>query len=278
MTDKRCLTPNRVAVAVLSVIIVLLSLSPYMWAVLSSLRPEAEIMLPRLFPERWTFENYEYVLRNTAFPRFFLNSTIVTASTLLVGLSFAISAAYAFSRYRFRGRQLLRFTLLLTYIFPAILLVVPLYMIMYRFGLLDTYLGLVLAYTSYSVPFCVWMLIGYFDAIPTDLEEAAMVDGAGRFGAFIRVVLPLALPGVVATALFIFIFSWNEYLYALFFTTGDAVRTLPVGLQTFLAGDINVKWGAVNASAVITTVPLAVIFVFAQRQLIKGLTAGAIKS
>jgi len=259
-------------------LILCVCLAPYAWAILSSLRPEAEIGLPRFLPHRWTLENYTYVLRNTAFPRFFLNSSVVTAATLIVGLTLAIPAAYAFSRFQFPGRQVLKFALLLTYIFPAILLVTPLYSLMHRLGLIDTYRALVLAYSTHTIPFCVWMLIGYFDAIPADLEEAAMVDGARRFEAFVRVILPLATPGVIATAVFIFIFSWNEYLYALFFTTGDAVRTLPVGLQTFLAGDINVKWGAVNASAVITTLPLAVIFVFAQRQLIQGLTAGAIKA
>jgi multiple sugar transport system permease protein len=260
-----------------AVAIVVFTLAPYLWTVLSSLRPEAEIGLPRLLPDRWTVANYTYVIRNTAFPRFFLNSSIVTAATIAVALCLAIPAAYAFSRYRFRGRQLLKFVLLLCYVFPSILLVTPLYSLAHRLGLIDTYLAMIAAYSTHTVPFCIWMLIGYFDAIPPDLEEAAMVDGARRFGAFLRVILPLAIPGVIATGVFIFIFSWNEYLYALFFTTGDTVRTLPVGLQTFLSGDINVKWGAVNASAVITTLPLAIVFVFAQRQIIRGLTAGALK-
>lgn len=278
MTARGVMRPLRLLVGLGAITILALSLGPYLWAVLSSLRPEVEIGLPRLLPQRWTLENYTYVLRNTAFPRFFLNSSIVTAATVALGLGLAVPAAYAFSRYRFPGRQVLKLTLLLTYIFPAILLVTPLYAIVHRLGLIDTYRALVIAYATHAVPFCVWMLIGYFDAIPPDLEEAAMVDGARRFEAFLRVILPLAMPGVIATAVFIFIFSWNEYLYALFFTTGDAVRTLPVGLQTFLAGDINVKWGAVNASAIITTLPLAAVFLFAQRQIVGGLTAGALKA
>jgi multiple sugar transport system permease protein len=276
MLFRRC-SLTQVPVLLGAAGILVLSLGPYLWTVLSSLRPEAEIGLPRLLPGRWTLENYTYVLRNTAFPRFVLNSSIVAAATIVLGLALAVPAAYAFSRYRFKGRQVLKFILLLCYIFPSILLVTPLYSIMHRLGLIDTYLSMIVAYSTYAVPFCVWMLLGYFDAIPPDLEEAAMVDGARRFEAFLRVILPLAMPGVVATAVFIFIFAWNEYLFALFFTTGDVVRTLPVGLQTFLAGDINVKWGAVNASAVITTLPLALVFVVAQRQLIRGLTAGAFK-
>ena len=278
MRGRRGLAPTSVLIGLGALGILAVSLAPYLWTLLSSLRPEAEIGLPRLLPERWTLANYTYVLRNTAFPRFFMNSAIVTAATMALGLGLAIPAAYAFSRYRFPGRQVLKFALLLTYIFPAILLVTPLYALVHRLGWIDTYRALVLAYATQAVPFCVWMLIGYFDALPPDLEEAAMVDGARRFEAFLRVILPLAMPGVVATAVFIFIFSWNEYLYALFFTTGDAVRTLPVGLQTFLAGDINVKWGAVNASAVITTLPLAAVFLFAQRQIVRGLTAGALKA
>ena len=277
MRPRRRFSPAQASVLLGAVAILAFSLAPYLWTVLSSLRPEAEIGLPRLLPGRWTLENYTYVLRNTAFPRFFLNSSIVAATTIVLGLALAVPAAYAFSRYRFKGRQVLKFTLLLCYVFPSILLVTPLYSTMHRLGLIDTYLSMIVAYSTYAVPFCVWMLLGYFDAIPPDLEEAAMVDGARRFEAFLRVILPLAMPGVVATVVFIFIFAWNEYLFALFFTTGDTVRTLPVGLQTFLAGDINVKWGAVNASAVITTLPLALVFLVAQRQLIRGLTAGAFK-
>ena len=277
MRPRRRFSPAQASVLLGAVAILAFSLAPYLWTVLSSLRPEAEIGLPRLLPGRWTLENYTYVLRNTAFPRFFLNSSIVAATTIVLGLALAVPAAYAFSRYRFKGRQVLKFTLLLCYVFPSILLVTPLDSTMHRLGLIDTYLSMIVAYSTYAVPFCVWMLLGYFDAIPPDLEEAAMVDGARRFEAFLRVILPLAMPGVVATAVFIFIFAWNEYLFALFFTTGDTVRTLPVGLQTFLAGDINVKWGAVNASAVITTLPLALVFLVAQRQLIRGLTAGAFK-
>jgi multiple sugar transport system permease protein len=273
---RRCAL-HQVPVLLGALVTLALCLGPYLWTVLTSLRPEAEIGLPQLLPGRWTLENYTYVLRNTAFPRFFLNSSIVAAATIFLGLSLAVPAAYAFSRYRFKGRQFLKFVLLLCYIFPSILLVTPLYSTMHRLGLIDTYLSMIVAYSTYTVPFCIWMLLGYFDAIPADLEGAAMVDGAHRFEAFLRVILPLAMPGVVATAVFIFIFSWNEYLFALFFTTGDTVRTLPVGLQTFLAGDINVKWGAVNASAVITTLPLALVFIAAQRQLIRGLTAGAFK-
>ena len=166
--------------------ILVLSLGPYVWTVLSSLRPEAEIGLPQLLPGRWTLENYSYVLRNTAFPRFFLNSSIVAAATIVLGLALAVPAAYAFSRYRFKGRQALKFILLLCYIFPSILLVTPLYSIMHRLRLIDTYLSMIVAYSTYAVPFCVWMLLGYFDAIPPDLEEAAMVDGARRFEAFLR--------------------------------------------------------------------------------------------
>ena len=252
---------------------------PYLWVLVSSIKPEREILSPTsgLLPSAPTLDNFGYVLRSTPLPRYFLNSLIVASSTVLLSLAISISAGYAFSRFRFRGRSLLMALLLLIYMFPAALLVVPLFAMVRAAGLLDTYWGLILAYTTNTVPFCVWMLTGYFDAIPRDLEEAAQVDGATPLHAFLRIVVPLALPGVVATGMFSFIFSWNEYLYALFFTTGEAVRTLPVGLQVFLTGELSVQWGVINAQAVITTMPIVLVFMLFQQHLVRGLTAGAIK-
>ncbi len=253
------------------------TLAPFLWALLTSFTPENEITGEARLPSRLSFDNYVYAWRATPLPLYFLNTLIVAGLTTALSIACSISAAYAFSRYRFAGRGALILGLLVIYLFPATLLVIPLFPIMRTLGLLDSYLGLVLAHATHAVPFCVWMLTGYFDAIPRDLEEAAELDGATPFGAFRRVTLPLAMPGVAATAIFAFLYSWQEYLFVLFFTTGEAVRTLPVGLQVFLSGELDVRWGAINAQSVITTVPVVALFMLLQRHFVRGLTSGALK-
>jgi len=253
------------------------TIAPFLWAILTSLTPESEITGEARLPSRITLENYAYAWQATPLPLYFLNTMVVATLTTVLSLACSVSAAYAFSRYRFAGRGPLILALLVIYLFPATLLVIPLFPIMRALGLLDTYLGLVLAHATHAVPFCVWMLTGYLDAIPRDLEEAAELDGATPFGAFLRVILPLALPGLAATAIFTFLYSWQEYLFVLFFTTGEAVRTLPVGLQVFLSGELDIRWGAINAQSVLTTVPVVVLFMMLQRHFVRGLTSGALK-
>jgi multiple sugar transport system permease protein len=189
----------------------------------------------------------------------------------------SIGAAYAFARYRFHGRRLLIMSLLLIYMLPSILLLVPMMVIFRTLGILNTFPALILAESTHAVPFSVWLLTNYFASLPRELEEAAQVDGCDRVGAMVRIALPLAVPGIVAAALFVFIASWNNFLFAFMFTSGDSVRTLPVLLRMFVMGESGVYWGKIMAGAVLTTLPVAGAFLFFQRYLIRGLAAGAVK-
>ena len=175
------------------------------------------------------------------------------------------------------GRATIRLSFLVTYLFPPILTLVSLFDIMGRLGWINTYQGLVVAYATYSLPFAVWMLISFFLCVPTDLEDAALVDGCTRLGAMVRVLLPVTLPGVVATDIFTFVYGWNEYLLALMFTSGEKIRTLPVGLAMFMVSDIEPAWGAISAASVMASLPAAVLFFVIQKYLVQGLTAGAVK-
>jgi ABC-type glycerol-3-phosphate transport system permease component len=194
-----------------------------------------------------------------------------------VAIVLSVFAAYAFARFNFRGRRLLIVSLLLIYMLPGILLLVPMMVIFRTLGILNTYPALILAESTHAVPFAVWLLTNYFASLPRELEEAAQVDGCDRIGAMLRIALPLAVPGLVAAALFVFIASWNNFLFAFMFTSGENVRTLPVLLRMFAMGESSVQWGKIMAGAVLTTLPVAAAFLFFQRYLIRGLAAGAVK-
>jgi multiple sugar transport system permease protein len=260
------------------VVIIIIALFPFVWTFITSIKPGNELYTPtvRYWPKNPTLENYPLLFQTTPFGRYFLNSTIVSVCTVALGLTVSASAAYAFSRYRFRGRDVILFAFLIINMFPQILLLVPLLVIMRSLHLLNTYLSLIIAYSTFTIPFSVWMLTGFFDALPRELEEAAKVDGATGLQAFLKVVLPMAAPGIAATAIYIFINAWNEFLYALTFTTGIEARTVPVGLRTFI-GAWQIKWELLTAAGVLSSLPIVLAFIFIQKQLIRGLTAGAVK-
>ncbi len=262
-----------------ALLIVIFCLGPFLWLVMTSLKPEVDIMTDkvRYIPRRLTLENYEKVFSTARFGTYFRNSVIVALGVGIISLAVSISAAYAFSRYNFRGRNTLLTAILLAYMFPAVLLMIPLYVIFKGVGLINTPWAIMLAHCTITVPYCTWTLAGFFDTLPVELEEAAMVDGCRRFEAFLRVILPLSLPGIAATTIFITIVSWNEYLYALLLTTGVETRTLPVAIQMFLGGEYMIEWGILAAASVVTVIPTLVLFVFVQRQFISGLAAGAVK-
>jgi ABC-type glycerol-3-phosphate transport system permease component len=231
----------------------------------------------RLTPEALTLANYINLFEVLPFAKYFRNSAVVACSTVVFTLLLAIPAAYGFARYRFRGRRLLLMGLLLLYLIPPIVLLVPLLIIFKSLGLINTYRGLILAEASSTIPFAVWLLVGFFAALPRELEEAAMVDGCSPLGALMRVILPLSTPGIVAAGLFIFIVAWNDFLYAFLFASGEGVKTLPVVMRMFVRGESGVFWGTVMASAALTTLPVAAVFLFFQKYLIGGLSAGAVK-
>ena len=260
--------------------LVAFALAPFAWVALTSFKTRQELYATPLqyLPSALTVANYvdAWTSKLTPFSRFFANSLWVSSVTMVATTVISILAGYAIARFRFAGRQTFLLIFLATQMFPAVLLIAPLLSQWYALGLIDTYQALIYSNFSFTVPFTVWMLVGYFESIPRELEESAMMDGCGRFGALCRVVLPLAAPGIAATAIFAFVSSWSELLFSITFTTQTEMRTLSAGLL-FMVGQYEIQWGQLSAGVMISTIPVAVLFVFLQRHLIRGLTAGALK-
>jgi multiple sugar transport system permease protein len=259
-------------------LVIVFSLFPILWTVLTSLKVEEDIVTATLqyLPKAVTFENYVAIWNRSGYPRLITNSAIVASITLCICMMIGTLAAYSFSRYRFRGRNQVLLLYLVIRMFPVVLMIVPLWIMMRRLGLLNTHLGLALAYTTFLLPICIWMMKGFFDAIPPALEDAARIDGCTRVSALFRIVLPLARGGLVATAVFIGIAAWNEYLFALMFTNSQQAQTWPVGLA-LMVGEFQLPWGALSAGGVISIIPVLILFAIVQQSLIRGLTAGAVK-
>jgi multiple sugar transport system permease protein len=250
---------------------------PMIWMFLSSIKPWNEIFStpPRIFPKRITFEHY-WELLGTDFPRFFLNSIIVATATTMVVILLGTLGGYSITRFRYPGRDLIANSILLLYMFPAILLAIPILIMMVKVNLTNTYTGLTLAYTTFALPYALWLLAAFFETIPIELEQAAMVDGATRMRAFFTVVLPVAIPGIIATAIFTFLLAWNEYLFALILNTSRKMKTLSVGVGTFQEVTA-IDWGLMMTAGVGMTIPVLILFIFLQRWLIPGFGAGAVK-
>jgi arabinogalactan oligomer/maltooligosaccharide transport system permease protein len=258
-------------------VMVFWSLFPVVWVLLSSFKPSYAIRSTEIsFIKDPTLENYRHILTETSFPNWFLNSVIVSAFTMVIGISMSATAGYALSRFNFPGKRGLMWTFLVTQMFPVAILIVPIYTIMADLGLINTKASLVIAYCTVAVPFCTWMMRGYFDTIPRELDEAAALDGLGPFGTFWRVVLPLARPGIAVTAFYTFLTAWGEVAYAIAFMQTDKQLTLGAGLQQFVPA-FNPQWEYLTAGAVLIMLPAAVVFFFAQRHLVAGLTAGGTK-
>lgn len=257
--------------------IVLFAMAPFAWMILTSLTPTATLSATgvSLSPLGWSLDNYLRLIEQTSFLKNMLDSLIIAGGTVVVGLIVSVTAAYAFSRFRFAGRKLLMLQFLLINMFPIVLLILPLFVLMRRFGILDTHFGLILANATVAIPFAVWMLTSYIGAIPKSLDEAAMTDGCSRLTALRKVVLPLTMPGIISTGIYIFITAWNEYLYALTLG-GRNVRPVTVAIQT-LIGEYQIEWGLLAAGAVVGAMPATILFLLVQRRLIGGLTQGAVK-
>jgi ABC-type glycerol-3-phosphate transport system permease component len=269
---------RQIIVLVLLVAVVLLMIFPFIWMLSTSIKPPEEIFtqVPRWIPLRPTLDNFKNILFNTSFPRYFLNSVVVGLVTMLVALAVTVFAGYALSRYNFRGKNIFSMWLLVSQMFPPVLLIIPIFVFMLKLGLFNTYASLIITYATFALPFSTWMLKAYFDTVPIDLEEAAKVDGCNQVQALTKIILPLAAPGIVTVALFIFVLAWHEYMFALTLTSTTEMRTLPVGISLFL-GEYRTLWGSLMAGSVVVTAPVVVFFVYLQRYIVQGLTLGAVK-
>jgi len=259
-------------------LLLLFVLFPFYWMTVTSFKTEDQMrsLVSMFWPSPFVVENYTQLLTKTDFAIWYRNSAFVAVSSTFVATAVGTIGAYALARLRFLGRAFLSSATLITYLVPPSILFIPLYAQIRTMGLAHSLAGLIAAYPSFTVPFVTWLLMGYFGSIPEELEEAAMIDGATRFGAFRRIILPLAAPGVLAASLFAFTQAWNEFLYALVFISDVKQRTLPVGLSTFITGDVY-GWGYLMAGAVLTTLPVILVYTYLQRYMVEGLTAGSVK-
>ncbi len=260
------------------IIAVVFILFPLFWMFSSSFKPQTELFARDLtfLPVAWTWENYINVWFNTPFPLYFWNSFYIAALTTAFTVVIAIYASYAIARIEFRGRRAFGFLLLVTQMFPHIMLVLPLFTIIKSVGLFNTHAALIISYTAFSLPFSIWMLRSFFAAIPPELEDAAAVDGATLMSTLHRVILPLAGPGIAAVAMYTFIQSWNEFLFALVFLQSQALRTLPLGLASFQE-EFTFRWDLMMAGGSIVSLPVLFFFLLMQRFIVQGLLGGAVK-
>lgn len=250
---------------------------PFFWQLLTSLKPEAQLLvLPPLLPPRLTLEHYRAVLEQSLIPRALINSLGIAALTTGMALVLGLFAGYAMARLPVPGKGLLLLGIVASTAFPQIAIVSPLYLLMRALGLRDTWLALILAHTSFALPLMIWLLAGFIREIPTELEEAARIDGAGRLRVLRWIILPLVAPGLASAALLTFLASWNEFLFAYTFTATEASRTVPVALALF-PGVFEVPWGNIAAASILASLPPVLIVVGLQRYLVRGLLAGALK-
>lgn len=264
-----------VALHVTLIVASVIAVFPVLWVLLTSLKPAKFATTTDFFKET-TFENYTNLIKDTEFLSWFGNSVVVAGLSTVIGVFVSATTGYAVSRFRFPGKRGLMWTLLITQMFPVAVLIVPIYNIMAGIGLLNQPAGLVITYLTISVPFCAWMMKGFFDTIPHEIDESGQVDGLTPFGTFWRLILPLAKPGLAVTAFYSFITAWGEVAYASAFMVGDENLTLAGGLQKFV-NQYGAQWGPMTAASVLIAIPAALVFLFAQKHLVTGMSAGAVK-
>jgi multiple sugar transport system permease protein len=269
---------NRPAIFIGCVLLVFICLFPFLWMGLSSIKLLNELYTipPRWWPDHPTLTNYSKVLFQSRIPRYFVNSIIISVGSTGLALILAVFAANGFARFQFKGQSFWQACVLVGQLLPTAAIIVPLFITLRLLGLVNTFLGLILVYMIITLPLSVWMLTSYFKAIPLELEEAAIIDGANRVGILFRITLPLSLPGIVAVLVYAFITTWNEFIFALCFATDSSVKTLPIGLAEF-STEFNTDWGAVMSASMVMTVPIALLFLVFQKLFVGGLTAGATK-
>jgi len=269
---------RRLAVVLVAFALGLFALTPVLWMFGTAFKPVAETYSspPTWLPRHPTLTSFAYIMERAPFLLYLRNSLIVALATTLLALLVSIPASYAFSRYSFPGRRSLLLAILGTQMFPAVLLIIPLFQVIGAFGLLNTLGALILADVTFALPLCIWLLKGFLDQVPRELDEAAMLDGCVLAATLGRVVLPVAAPGLAATAIFTFIGAWDEFVFALTFTSQDAARTLPVGLSLFISS-YEIQWNHLGAMALLVTVPVLALFFLIQRYMVSGALAGSLK-
>jgi multiple sugar transport system permease protein len=261
-------------------ILLIAMLFPLYWMVLTSFKSLGEVFDYKTMP-LWvvnpSLSNYAYLFEKVDFGRWFLNSILIAGATTVFSVVLSLLAGYAIARLHFRGATVIGVLVFITYLVPKTLLFLPLAQVMNSIGLLGNLAALALAYPTFLIPFCTWLLTGYFRTVPIEPEECAMVDGCSRLGAAARITLPMAIPGVLTATIFSFTLSWNELLYALVFVTGESNKTLPVGLINSLAQRDFFNWGPLMAGATLASIPVAILYFFFMDRFVGGLTAGAVK-
>jgi multiple sugar transport system permease protein len=259
-------------------LVMLYAFFPIYWMLVTSLRPDSEVFAfpPRLLPGKLTLEHYQNFIQNPQLLRYLWNSLLIATTTAIGSLVVSTYAAYSFSKFRYRGRRALMFLILSAQMFPQALLLISLYLMFSKLKLLDTYAALVLSFTTFTLPLCIWMLKGYFDHIPNEMIEAAKVDGASQLQIIHLILLPVVRPALVATGIFAFMRGWNDFIYALTLV-GKAKQTLPPGLVLTYIGEFQFQWADMMAASLFVSLPLVIVFILFQKQIVSGLTAGAVK-
>lgn len=279
-TTKIIHTARTLSYLLIAVVVMLILGLPLLYMTVSSFKPAPDMyrIPPQFFPSRWTLEAYQELVNVSNVPRAFLNGLIVSTLASFMGVFLSIGLCYTITRFRLPGLRFFTYLILLVYILPHILLVIPIFTLWAQLGITEGVLPLAITHVSFTLPFAVWMMRSYFAAIPLDLEAAAMVDGATRAQAFLRVVMPLARPGIIATFIFTFILSWNEVLFASIFAASERSMVISSALKTIIGEQSGFySWGMVNAAGVVATVPVLILFAIIQRHLVAGFTAGAVK-
>jgi multiple sugar transport system permease protein len=271
------LVPSALAYAIL-ILVTVLAVVPIAWGFVTSLKPESQVLTtpPQWIPKDITLHNYVVVLFQSDMPRYLLNSLAVSLVSVVITVAVAAHAAYAAARFRFRGRTSLMFLVLMTSMIPGIAVLIPLYLLAVQVGIYDTYQVLILIYAAWQVPTLVWLLKGYFESIPKEIEDAALIDGCSSYRVFLQVMLPLARPGLAASALIAFVYVWNDFLIATSMVTNSDLRMISVGLYSYIT-QYGIVWGQLMAAVMLAVVPMLIVFAAAQRQFVAGLTEGATK-
>ena len=269
---------HQIFVVTLTTLSAIVILTPVVWMINAAMRPIKEVLTypPQLDPSQLTFEYMASLIENELYRGYFVNSSIIALSTLAIVIVLGLLAAYGFSRLKMAGGRIMLLGIMALLMLPTVTLIVPYFRLAHLAGLYDTRLGLIIVNSAFILPICIWLLKGYMDAIPVDLEEAAMIDGCTRLQALQKILVPLAVPGIVGTGTFAFIFAWNEFLLAVTLTDTPDAQPLTIGLAAFF-GQFVRDWNSIMALSTITSIPLMIIFVLFQRWVVQGMTSGAVK-